>query len=71
MRKVPIIALTAAAIKGRDLCLAAGMSDFLSKPVRRATLDAMLQKWVGLQHDVPTLMTPSLSSQDATTPVFE
>ncbi|PWN19788.1 hypothetical protein BCV69DRAFT_32294 [Microstroma glucosiphilum] len=71
MRKVPIIALTAAAIKGRDICLAAGMSDFLSKPVRRATLDAMLQKWVGLEHDTTTLMTPSMSNQDATTPVFE
>lgn len=26
------------------------MSDFLSKPVRRATLDAMLTKWMGRTH---------------------
>lgn len=54
MRRIPVIALTAAAIKGRDLCLAAGMSDFLPKPARRATLDAMLKKWVGREHDETT-----------------
>ncbi|CAO1623096.1 unnamed protein product [Parajaminaea phylloscopi] len=50
LRKIPVIALTAAAIQGQKMCFAAGMTDYLSKPVRRATLGAMLMKWLGREH---------------------
>ncbi|PWN20138.1 hypothetical protein BCV69DRAFT_299880 [Microstroma glucosiphilum] len=50
-RNLPIIAATAAVVGGREICLAAGMTDFLSKPMRRAALDAMLTKWVGKTHE--------------------
>ncbi len=42
-----IIALTANAIDGvKDMLLTAGMDDYLSKPIDKVKLNAMLQKWL-------------------------
>ena len=45
--RLPIIAVTANALQGQALrCLAAGMDDFLSKPLRLHELGPMLAKWL-------------------------
>ncbi len=45
---IPIIAMTASAMSGdREICLHAGMNDFISKPVRKETLEQMIAAWLG------------------------
>lgn len=45
--RLPIIALTANAMKSdMDACKAAGMDDFLSKPIERASLVHVLKRWI-------------------------
>ncbi len=52
-RRTPIIALTAHASEGnRRACLAAGMDDFLTKPMTIEALGEMLARWVPAMRDV-------------------
>lgn len=47
-RQLPIVAFTANATKGeRNLCIEAGMNDYLPKPVPLESLQDKLEKWAG------------------------
>jgi two-component system sensor histidine kinase/response regulator len=45
--KVPIIAMTAHAMKGdREKCLEVGMNDYITKPIKREAVFEVIEKWV-------------------------
>lgn len=46
-KSIPVLALTANAMKGdQEKCIAAGMNDYISKPIDKVALRNVLEKWL-------------------------
>lgn len=61
---IPIIALTAMAMKGdREKILGAGCDDYLQKPVRFDTLTVSVQKWLGKQGEDSLASRPAAKKE--------
>jgi len=57
-RHTPIIAMTASAMAGdRERCLAAGMDDYISKPIKLHVVAAVLERWLGRVAEEPAPAT--------------
>ncbi len=62
---VPIIAMTANALTGdRERCIAAGMNDYLAKPVKPEALEQMLLKWLQVGDPLPDSPHPDRETGD-------
>ena len=64
--RIPIVALTASALKGEaERCLDAGMDDYMAKPVGVPTLGACLQRWLphtAARQPLPTALAESIQA---------
>jgi two-component system, sensor histidine kinase and response regulator len=70
--RMPIIAMTANAMKADlDSCLAAGMNDYVTKPIDRKALVATLRRWLPVRPIVPPSRAAMPASAHEDGPVLE
>ena len=68
--KLPVIAMTANAMSGdREKCLAAGMDDYIAKPINMEQLFATLEKWITQKKgNVIQVKSPTFETDNETLP---
>lgn len=71
--QIPIVAVTASAMAGdRDKCIAAGMDDYLPKPIEPGNLIRVIEKWLGArQKDDCRTASPAVEPVAHANPVFD
>ncbi|MDR1946734.1 MAG: PAS domain-containing protein [Desulfovibrio sp.] len=68
-RTVPVVALTADAVTGKEaMFLANGFNDFMSKPIDIMRLDALLNKWVRDRQSADTLRAAERTTAEHAVP---
>ena len=69
--RLPVIAMTARAMQGdREMCLAAGMDDYVVKPVTFQSLAGVLEKWLP-QQAAPPAASAAVSTAAPPPPTFD
>jgi signal transduction histidine kinase/HPt (histidine-containing phosphotransfer) domain-containing protein/ActR/RegA family two-component response regulator len=68
--KVPLVALTANAIAGmREMFLANGFDDYLSKPIETAKLNELMERWIPLE--ARAALSPAFSGSEKDSDTLE